>query len=52
MEDQEWPSFVQSEVEGYGWQLIRRKELRLIVLNQGEADHPLYKSSRGSHEGI
>ena len=29
------PAFVQSEVEGRGWQLIRREELRLIVLNQG-----------------
>ena len=35
MEDQEWPAFVQSEVEGWGWQLIRREEPRLIVLDQG-----------------
>ena len=32
MEDQEWVAFVQGEVEGWGWQLIGREELRMIKL--------------------
>ena len=35
MEDREWLAFVQSEAEGRGWQLIRREEPRLIILDQG-----------------
>ena len=45
-----WLAFVQSEAEGWGWQLIRKEEPRLILLDQGEAAHSLYKSSRGSHD--
>ena len=52
MEDWEWVAFVQSEAEGWGWQLAGREEPRRIVLGQGEAPHPLYKSSRGDREGI
>ena len=51
MEDQEWVAFVQSEVEGWGWQLIGKGEWKKSRL-RGQAPHPLYKSSIGSCEGI
>ena len=32
MEDWEWVAFVQSEVEGQGWQLIIREDPRLVIV--------------------
>ena len=52
MEDWEWVAFIQREVEGWGWQLIRREEPRRVILPEGEAPHLLYKSNRGNYEGI
>ena len=52
VKDQEWVAFVQSKVEGWGWQLIMMEVLRRSTVSQAKAPHPLYKSSRESDEGI
>ena len=51
MKQQKWAAFVQSEVEGWRWQLTRKEQRRHCWI-QGQVPHLLYKSSRGSHEGI